>query len=266
MKTRLFKYSARKYVNLLRNEEHQFAQHFALRVYKSHSIYSFIPKNACTTMRLSLAIANGCIAKKADFNWVHQNNDAFKADLASLATANYTFVILRCPYARLASAYLDKIADLTTEAWMLYDSLDRKIEVSMLTFRMFVKSISKPGVLRSNIHWRPQADYLVYEEYDDYFNLENFSAAKAAIESKADLEIVDARKLSKHGTDGFMLLNDVSYADFLPEDIRVLKKAGKLPHPASLYDDELIAIVKKHFKQDIDLYISLFGSASLLFS
>ena len=60
-------------------------------------------------MRLSLAFYNGCVDDTADFGWIHSNNATFRADLASLAGASYTFVILRCPYARLASGYLDKI-------------------------------------------------------------------------------------------------------------------------------------------------------------
>ncbi|TAL45777.1 MAG: hypothetical protein EPN89_11775, partial [Methylovulum sp.] len=85
MKTRPFKYSSASYVNLSKNQQHQFAQGHALRIYNSNSIYSFIPKNACSTMRVSLAIANGCIADtdkldELDFNWIHNNNDTFRAD------------------------------------------------------------------------------------------------------------------------------------------------------------------------------------------
>ena len=46
---------------LSENAEHAFAERHALNVYKSNSIYSFIPKNACSTLRLSLAVANGVV-------------------------------------------------------------------------------------------------------------------------------------------------------------------------------------------------------------
>jgi len=270
MKTRQFKYSSASYVNLSKNQQHQFAQGHALRIYSSNAIYSFIPKNACSTMRVSLAIANGCIADtdaldELDFNWIHNNNDTFRADLASLALADYTFVILRCPYARLASAYLDKIAELTTEAWALYDTMKRKLAPDALSFRLFIKAITQAECLRSNIHWQPQMDFLVYQEYDDYFNLENFAAAKEAIEKKAHIKIVDARPLTRHGMDRFVRLTGHDFSDALPAEIRSLKAAWETPEPASLYDDELIAIVTKHFKKDIDLYKSLFGTGHLMF-
>ncbi|MDD5276584.1 MAG: sulfotransferase family 2 domain-containing protein [Methylovulum sp.] len=266
MKTRQLNYSAASYSNLLKNQQHQFAAAHALRIYKSNTIYSFIPKNACSTLRVSLALANGCIADKADFNWIHQNNGTFVADLASLALADYTFVVLRCPYARLASAYLDKIVDRTTEAWMLYDALDRKLDPADMTFRWFVKAITHPKLLHTNIHWRPQVDYLVYKDYDDYFCLENFPTAKTVIETKAKLDIVDARKLTKHGTDRFTLLSDHNYADCRPDEISALKKRGQLPAPNALYDDEIAALVGKHFKKDITLYKALFGVKNLMFS
>ncbi|MDP2902090.1 MAG: sulfotransferase family 2 domain-containing protein [Methylovulum sp.] len=267
MKTRQLKYSSATTINLSKNQQHQFAKRHALRIYNSNSIYSFIPKNACSTLRVSLAIANGCIgnADKA-FNWIHDNNGTFKADLASLALADYTFVILRCPYARLASAYLDKIAELTTEAWALHDAMQRKLMPDAVTFRLFIKAMTQSELLRANIHWQPQVDFLVYKEYDDYFSLENFSAAKEVIEKKAQIKIVDARPLTKHGIDRFVHLTDRHYADALPAEIRALKATGKVPDPASLYDDELIAIVKKLFKKDIDLYKNLFGTKPLMFS
>ncbi|MFZ2449827.1 MAG: sulfotransferase family 2 domain-containing protein [Methylovulum miyakonense] len=265
MKKRQLNYADTSYLSLGRNVPHQFAQAFALRIYRSNSVYSFIPKNACSTMRLSLAMANGCISREADFNWIHCNNDTFRADLAALIQAEYTFVILRCPFARLASAYLDKIVDTTGVAWELYDAVQRKIEIEDMTFRIFVNTVTKANVLRSNIHWQPQVDFLVYKEYDDYFNLETFATVQNTIANKTQIEIVDARNLTRHGIDRFELVSDGNYADYLPDAIRTMKKTGKAPKPAALYDDELVAKVSKTFKKDIALYKSLFGTKNLMF-
>lgn len=266
MKKRQLNYAASTYQYLPNNAQHRFAQAHALRIYRSNSVYSFIPKNACSTLRVSLAMANGCISSVADFNWIHQNNDTFRADLAALIQAEYTFVILRCPFARLASAYLDKIVDTTGVAWELYDAVQRTIENEDMSFRRFVNTITRPAVLRSNIHWQPQVDFLVYKDYDDYFNLETFADAQITIASKAQIDIVDARQLTRHGIDRFELVSDKNYADYLPDAIRTLKKTGKAPKPAALYDDELITKVSKVFKKDIALYQSLFGTKNLLFS
>ncbi len=265
MKKRQLNYAAVIYKPLALNPAHQFAASFALRIFHSNSIYSFIPKNACSTLRLSLALANGCISSPKDFNWIHQNNATFSADLASLILADYTFVILRCPYARLASAYLDKIVDKTQEAWVLYETLKRKTEIDQFSFKFFLKAISNPTVLNSNIHWRPQVDYLVYMDYDDYFSLEHFSKAIPVIEQASGIQVVDARPLTRHGSDRFVTIDDGNYyGDCLPEEIRALKVAGNLPSPQSLYDDEGIALVGKLYKKDIALYRQLFGENNML--
>ncbi|MGB3535953.1 MAG: sulfotransferase family 2 domain-containing protein [Microcoleaceae cyanobacterium] len=265
---RLLRYGADTYRNLLKNNpKHQFAMRHALRIYRSNSIYSFIPKNACSTMRLSLAIENKCIKNKTDFNWIHQNNNTFSADLASLITADYTFVVLRCPYSRLASCYLDKIVDRTSDAWILYDLIDRTQELTDFTFEVFVKFIQKPAIKKGNIHWQPQIDFLVYEEYDDYFCLEEFGKATQTLKEKIGLSVIDARDLTQHGLNRLELVKQAkSYSKMPPDEIFSLKRSGKSPDPKSLYNEELIEIVQKRYQQDIDLYSDIFGTDKLMFS
>ena len=156
---RVLNYATQTYGPLPNNPDHRFASSYALQFYASNAIYTFIPKNACSTLRLSLAIANGCIESTADFNWIHQNNQTFRADLPSLITASYTFTVLRCPYARLASVYLDKIVGRDLDAWNLLDLLKREIEIEALTFERFILSLTRPPIRRGNIHWRPQVDF-----------------------------------------------------------------------------------------------------------
>ncbi|GAB6141863.1 hypothetical protein JCM14076_25920 [Methylosoma difficile] len=264
---RRFKYADDSYKSLKhKNTAHGFAMNHALRIYSANAVYSFIPKNACTTMRVSLAIANGCIRDEHDFNWVHQNNDTFTADLASALTAAYTFVILRCPFARLASCYLDKIVGHYPDAWQLYELTNRQKEVSDMSFAFFIRQMQKKTIRDANIHWRPQVDFLVYEKYDDYFCLENFAQVPEMLKAKINLPIVDARQLTKHGIGGFTLLGEPGqFAGHSAFHIMQLKRAGKCPNPASLYTEELVAIVKKHYAEDISLYQSLFGDEHLMF-
>lgn len=265
---RTLRYAAGNYQSLLKqNARHSFALRHALRFYSANTIYTFIPKNACSTMRVSLAIANGCIQDKNDFNWIHLNNDTFSADLASALTAAYTFVILRCPYTRLASAYLDKIVGHYPDAWQLYDLTERKHKVSAMSFDFFIRQLQKKPVREGNIHWRPQVDFLLYERYDDYFALEEFAQAAQYLEHKIHLSVVDARNLTNHGTDHFAVIGEHGdYAHHSAFAIMQLKHAGQCPSPLALYTDELIAIVKKYYYDDIELYQSLFGSKNLLFA
>ena len=246
-------------IGLARNVHHHLAAQHALRIYHSRSIYSFIPKNACSTMRVSLAIENGCIPDASHIGWIHDNNGTFSADLESLLTAEYTFVILRSPFTRLTSAYLEKITGRRPDMWSLLATDGYTTDPEELTFRKFVETICRPGILRSNIHWRPQVDFLVYEEYDDYIRYENFAAEKARIEEKAGIRIVDARDMTRHGNDRYTLVDDRSFCDATPHEIRVMRHDGLSPSHDSLYDDALRAMVAKFYAEDLKLYDSVFS-------
>ncbi|QOP42670.1 sulfotransferase family protein [Sulfurimonas sediminis] len=252
-------------INFYQNYLFKFTGNHALMIYESDSVYTFIPKNACSTMRLSLAIVNGCIQEIKDYNWIHKNNNTFVADLGELIKAKYTFVILRDPFRRVASVYMDKIVDRTTEAWSLYDKLERKIELKEMSFKKFVELISRPGVFRSNIHWRPQIDFLMYQTYDDYFCLEDFAKAVPVIEEKANIKIYDARNLTKHGLDQYETVNDKNFSTALPLELLNLKDEGYAPSYESLYDEELVDLVSKMYKDDLLLYTEKFGKENLLF-
>jgi hypothetical protein len=95
----LLRFARRNNGALANNHPHQFALNYAMSIYRAAAVYSFIPKNACSTLRFSVALANGCIGD-ADVNWVHENNQTFKPSVRELATADYAFVVLRDPFRR----------------------------------------------------------------------------------------------------------------------------------------------------------------------
>ena len=262
---RFLKYSASDYGALRQNRKHNFAQSHSLHIYQSNSIYSFIPKNACSTMRTSIAYANGCIDRPEDFNWIHKNNHTFNPDLSDLICADYTFVILRCPYARLASVYLDKIVSKYPPAWNFYDLIKRNTELDNLSFTDFVETLAQKEVLNGDIHWRPQIDFLVYQQYDDYFYLENFSEVVDTLKAKIDLTIIDARKLTNHGIDRLKIIDDNNFSRVKPTEILKLKQDGYSPSPQSLYSQELIAKVKDIYSDDLELYQKYADSSYLMF-
>ncbi|MEM1187453.1 MAG: sulfotransferase family 2 domain-containing protein [Pseudomonadota bacterium] len=281
--SRKLRWSSADYCKLSKNQQHVFAQEKALRLYKSNAIYSFIPKNACSTMRLSLALYNNCLATTDDFKWIHKNNLTFSADLFSLVTASYTFVILRCPYSRLASVYLDKVVGEETSQKFIDRTFQevkksptnfksilgkRKPDttVSELSFHEFVIALHNNRALRNDQHWRPQVEFLVYKDYDDYFCVEEFSKARKALKAKVDLEVVDARGLTLHGTNRFTLVEDSELHKASSLDIRRMMQNGECPSHSSLFNDEIIELVGSMYAEDIKMYKSTFGVNGLLYS
>lgn len=258
---RLLKYARSRHSNLQSNSKHQFASKHALKVYRSNAIYSFIPKVACSSLRFSLAICNGCLADEADFQWIHSNNETFRATLEDLACASYSFVVLRDPFSRLASCYLDKIVGKSPAAWQFVRSVKlRDPELDRVTFESFVEGLQSDHVLSADQHWRPQADFLVYETYDDYFSLERFEDAARTIQERAGLAVRDARGLTAHGIANFELLPENTQFSAVPvsEIVRLMNK-GQCPHPRSLYTPRLVEIVRARYAEDFRLYAARIG-------
>lgn len=250
---------------LAENSAHQFASQFSLVHYASGTIFTFIPKNACTSLRVSLAIANGAISETAEWAWVHQNNSTFSATLSDLARASATSVILRCPYRRLASMFLDKIVSRGGELTKLFQISDVIADPDGLTFRQFVDLIDAPQSLRADIHWRPQTDFLVYKEYDQVFGMEDLNAFADFFETTTSQSFVDARPLSKHSTSALSSTISGAGPDTPLADLTREKSNGHLPHAADLFDKALIAQVDGIYAQDLEIYCNLVGSSGLLF-
>jgi hypothetical protein len=262
----MFNFSANNFNNLNQNAPHQFAMNYAMQVFNNNAIYTFIPKNGCSTLRLSVAVANGCISGIEQGNWIHTNNQSFKPTLKEAATVQYKFVVLRSPIRRLASVFLDKFVAKEPDAWQYRDLLKREVNLDDLTFEQFVKSLAVPPMKGANIHWKPQNLFLLYKEYDDYFALEHFDKAITTLKEKINFDVVDARSLTGHGTDKFKMLDDDNFSQTPAFDIAVLKRAGKCPSHKALYTPELIELVKKLYADDIALYSKRCDENDLLFS
>jgi hypothetical protein len=264
-KPRLFRFTRNSTDSLAYNGAHEFAAQHALSIYAADAIYTFIPKNACSTMRLTVGMANGAIADSKDFHWIHNNNQTFRATLAELVKSKYTFAILRDSFLRVASCYLDKMVSQSQIAWEFHVSMNRQTLPAMLTFREFVTNL-RPR-LSGNEHWRPQADFLIYENYDDLFCYEAFPDAVAKLRERIGLDVQDARGFSKHGSERFTPIEgDELFADRPAHAIATLKRAGLIPKFIKMYDEALIAEVGELYAADIALYKTATGRPCVFMS
>jgi hypothetical protein len=265
--SRRFAFSSDSIAVLSRNSAHVFAQKHALNLYSKNAIYTYIPKNACSTLRLSLAVANGCIDSDEEFEWIHQNNETFAASMSELIKAEYTFAFLRCPFRRIASVFLDKIIGKDKVAWSYYESIDKEIELDDITFSNFVRSLRSSRILNSNHHWRPQKDFLVYQQYDDYFCVEDMATAISTLKQKIKFSMFDAREKTRHGIDGYKLMNTDNYSKNRAMILFNMKKRhNKVPSYKALYSEELIEIVAAIYADDIALYSKVCDKSKLLFT
>ena len=124
---RLLKNARLKHSQVSENSLHNWSSNYALSIYPINSVYTFIPKNACSTLRFSIAIANGFIKDLKDIQWIHNNNSTFISTQREVTRASFTFVVLRCPYTRIASCFLDKIVD---EVISFNDEMGKKVSLN----------------------------------------------------------------------------------------------------------------------------------------
>lgn len=247
------------------NQAHQFALSHALRIFEPNALYTLIPKNGCSTMRLSIALANGCIDEPSQVSWIHANNRSFPATTESAFLADYTFVVIRCPYQRLYSVFMDKIVNIDVESWNLFDRTRRRVFPHELTFRRFLKLIEGMPRQALDIHWRPQVDFLLFQEYDDYFGLENFGAAEQTLRERIGLTLVDSRPYLGHEISSVNKLEGVVGAADLPAiELLMMKREGTLPDPASMYDEGTFAATASLYADDVAFHRDRIGQTPLM--
>lgn len=266
---RLLKYSYETNDFLLSNKKFIYAINHTLNHYKSNSVFTFIPKNGCTSLRASLAIANGLIPALDRINWIHENNRTMNASIGELQRAEYTAVILRCPYERISSAFLDKFGTLTPNAERFFSHLAlTNTEINKFTFKHFLRLLAtSPDNLFFDTHWMPQSCCLVYENYDEYFNLSDSKYISDTILKKCGFSFLPTHSITKNSIKHLReFQNETSNFDLSHLEIHNLRNAGLTPSHISMYDDETIDLVNRIYRVDLDLFVSKFGSDSLIIS
>jgi len=286
------------------NEAWNFSRTHALAIWPLDAVYSFIPKNACSTLRYSIALSNGFLRDKNDVDWIHGNNDAFEASRRDIVCADYTFVILRCPWRRLASCFLSMIVsdllaistndvddgglpeDFDPEAYLeMHDDVRLagadpvahflefgraegrfyRLEENSpdISFARFVEIVSSQTRPQRNEHWRNQCDFLIYEDYDDYFSVEQFGAAVEAL-GRRGLAVHDTRELLHHDLGHFEPVEGC-FANVPVSELRQMKAEGRLPSYRAMFDDACREIVRAAYADDIALYARHCDPRDLLF-
>lgn len=145
--------------------------------------YTYIPKNGCTTLKKSLAVANGTMDPNAS---PHGLEEPYLIQSIAPHLLSKRLIVLRNPFMRLVSAYLDKIAkpveDFGWDVCFQIIKNQRQIpeeeipqtinEGNTPTFREFVDFLSRRSDRELNEHWRSQCSFFTFEQYDEIFALE----------------------------------------------------------------------------------------------
>ena len=245
--------------NLKTNKDHDFAIKHTSIHYKSNTVCTWIPKNGCSNLRYSIAKENGTITSVEEIEWIHQNNDCFNASTKEALQADYTFVILRNPFKRLLSFFLDKLChsqeDQSEES---YKRAHKAFNFnSNLSYSDFIDHIwENTDSIYDDEHTRPQCDFLLYRNYDQYFALEAIKQANEQIHYKTGIKVEDIRDKNSIFTSKGCERSDQIMHNTPADEISSLLKQSKVPITENMYTNEMAKKVSALYLQDILLYCS----------
>ena len=249
----------------------------ALHIEAKQAVCTYIPKNACSTLRFSVAIANGMPRNDATQAYIHTRMPAMVASRQELAHSTYAFVILRCPFRRIASAFLDKAAVEDSRARALFPrhrslldssakkrtaTADLQAKVMALTFSDFLEQLRTCPSHLIDPHFRPQTDFLIKQGYSQYFAVESMPLAEATLREKLGFQLID---LSHHAI-GKLAKTSVDASNLTISELIDIKASGHAPHYTSLFTSATRRVVETFYAADIALYKRQFGSEALLFA
>lgn len=164
--------------------------------------YSYIAKNACSTLKGSLAAAeNGATYQHVP----HELDDQFRGQPEAFDDSWTSVIALRDPFDRFVSAYLDKITrPMGDEAYpKLIEEIYRDTgrppprgdeSVSITEFLQWVKRQDRDNL---DIHWRPQSLMVSLPRFDHVLRVETLNEdwAKAGLAARVPL-----LSFTKHAT------------------------------------------------------------------
>ena len=255
--------------NLSNNKEHNYAKQFTLVHINTNSICTWIPKNGCSALRYSIALANGAIENIDDIAWIHSNNQTFSADNKELLQNQYSFVVLRNPFKRILSFFLDKCCHSTSQAKndKSYQHAQEIFSINeSTTFESFVDNIWQyPSLIKKDNHTTPQCDFLIFKQYDDYFQFENFQSLEKTLQEKINLEIKDTRDYNSIYTSKDSVRTQSINEKTCVHEIEKLLRDSKRPIEENMYTDQMVARISALYISDIILYITVLtdGKAEL---
>jgi hypothetical protein len=254
------------------------ARRYTLCIPAKRAIFTYIPKNACSTLRYSIAIANGRPDSVETANYMHNGMAEMIATPQQLANCTYAFTVLRCPYRRIASAFLDKAVSDESRARSLLPRERRlfcrrsssanqtsaaiaQAKIRDLSFADFLDLLQKRKSSWLDPHFRTQTEFLLKRGYDDYFALEQLTEAEGQLREKIGLRLIDK---GGHGVSR-RKKSDINAASLSIGELLELRASGYAPTYDSLFTPTTQRAVETFYANDLALYKKQFGSEGLLF-
>lgn len=225
-------------------------------------IYCYVAKNACSTMkfhflRKKLRAENAAISDEEINETVHKiSRQHAIADPGTVEFSEYySFFILRDPFSRIASAFLDKFV--RTEALPRYadrlmSEYGPQTAPEQWTFSDFIHAIAKSPVESLNEHWMPQYMHLIEDVDYEFFRIEDIAKSLRLRNIYGNL----SKNVREH-TLRYLDLDRPAHETPIAELKAFYGKEGQVPSRSSLCHADLEAPIRSIFGPDFELIESV---------
>lgn len=235
---------------------------FALRhlyVYPSVRIsYTYIPKNASTSMKQTLGQAQGWWSE-GDSSVHEVNRVHWLGGLIRYPRTHERIVIIRDPWDRLISAFQNRFVgrDKAASEQALRDGLATQLPKDAdrmhVSFAQFLEYLARTPDRRLNEHWRPQTSFLI-GNYTQMMRFEHLQQDADFLTERG----LKLRTATGHGTGSLRQDLGPGWGYRPASALRKLKRRRRvLPSRASMFDDPLAELVSDRFAADIELFNTL---------
>ncbi|MBB5412597.1 hypothetical protein HDG34_006574 [Paraburkholderia sp. HC6.4b] len=220
--------------------------------FKEHKLrFIRIPKNACSTVINSLGFTEvgGRNPHRIGDPFVEEASDA--GDWPCLA-------VLRDPYERVVSAYLNKfteleelcVHELIEYIWRAQRGKVRPSSTSSITFREFVTHLCVFPDEQLDPHWRSQSSFLREAKPTNYLWMDALAEQWASNPLLKDIALKTyaphATKSALHVGENVLDVNGEAFLGF--KEI-----CGCFPSSSQFRDDELVNLIERRFEDDYKL-------------
>lgn len=222
---------------------------------RSSVAYTYIPKNACSTLKLSLGYHEGWLSRDTSNPHGIGVGHRLYGKLRVLDPA-LRLLVLRDPYERTVSAFLDRFMKqpLDRGPRLLLQSGSLPSEpaggelrgVDHISFRDFVGVLAGQG-LRMDPHWRPQSDF-VKGAYSHVCSTRNLWPIQDALQSMG-VEWLDYRPHRATSASGL----GIPASDLTIRQLREYRSEGALPSSTEMLPADLRLEIEKVFASDFSL-------------
>lgn len=241
--------------------------------HKCKYIYCPIPKVGCTSLKLWLLLTSSYQDKKRIVEFLHTRE--FHEEIHRVFSLEkydnreikklledpeyFKFCVVRNPWERLASAYIDKFVrarryeDFVQEVIVQIKGVDGSRGASQgISFAEFVDYVCEETDDRLNVHWRPQYCFMGDVEFDFIGRLEEMDAVYEVLVERTGVQ-VDIPSYNR--IERKPVMEEISLSDMPAGEIRRL---GYFPDYRNLYSNTLIDKVGSRYREDIKRFGYIF--------